>query len=194
EGMEHVANPTAARRSWPRGSSMPRLTSTGCTAVVLGATRRNQSNDPEQNDRPDESGEEADEEAAADDSENQGEEPAPTEPADDPQDQVSDHAVAMTAHHSPGQRTRDQPDQDEQDEVHGSLLLRMFTPASYSITWSARCSRDCGIVRPRALAVLRLMTSSNFVGCSTGRSAGLAPFRILSTYVALRPRRGANES
>ncbi len=36
------------------------------------------------------------------------------------------------------------------------------------------------IVR-RAFAVLRLMTSSNFVGCSTGRSAGLAPLRILST-------------
>ena len=40
--------------------------------------------------------------------------------------------------------------------------------------------------RPSALAVLRLITSSNFVGCSTGRSAGLAPFRILSTYAALR--------
>jgi hypothetical protein len=26
------------------------------------------------------------------------------------------------------------------------------------------------------------MTSSNFVGCSTGRSAGFAPFRILSIY------------
>src|SRR5207253_1833377 len=34
-----------------------------------------------------------------------------------------------------------------------------------------------GIVRPSAFAVLRLMTSSNLVGCSTGRSAGLAPFR-----------------
>jgi hypothetical protein len=31
---------------------------------------------------------------------------------------------------------------------------------------------------------LRLNTSSNFVGCSTGRSAGFLPFRILSTYVA----------
>ena len=50
----------------------------------------------------------------------------------------------------------------------------------YWITWSARTSTDCGIVRPRAFAVLRLMTSSNFVGCSTGRSAGLAPLRILS--------------
>ncbi len=43
------------------------------------------------------------------------------------------------------------------------------------------------MVRPSALAVLRLMTSSNFVGCSTGRSAGLAPFRILSTYEHGRP-------
>jgi len=49
------------------------------------------------------------------------------------------------------------------------------------ITWSARASTDCGIVRPRALAVLRLMTNSNFVGCSTGRSAGFVPLRILST-------------
>src|SRR2546425_4565699 len=56
----------------------------------------------------------------------------------------------------------------------------------HSITWSARSSSDCGIVRPSALAVLRLITSSNFVGCSTGRAAGLAPLRILSTYVAVR--------
>jgi hypothetical protein len=35
---------------------------------------------------------------------------------------------------------------------------------THSITWSARCSSDGGIVRPRALAVLRLMTSSNLVG------------------------------
>ena len=32
-----------------------------------------------------------------------------------------------------------------------------------------------------ARAVLRLMTSSKLEGCSTGRSAGLAPLRILST-------------
>jgi hypothetical protein len=38
-----------------------------------------------------------------------------------------------------------------------------------------------GIVKPSAFAVLRLMTSSNLVGCWTGRSAGFAPFRILST-------------
>src|SRR5215469_2273004 len=57
------------------------------------------------------------------------------------------------------------------------------------ITSSARVSSDGGIVRPRALAVLRLITSSNFVGCSTGRSAGLAPFSILSTNVAARRNR-----
>jgi hypothetical protein len=51
----------------------------------------------------------------------------------------------------------------------------------YSITSSARISIDCGTVRPSSLAVLRLMTSSNRVGCSTGRSAGLAPLRILPT-------------
>ncbi len=37
------------------------------------------------------------------------------------------------------------------------------------------------------LGRLRLITSSNFVSCSTGRSAGLASFRILSTYLAARP-------
>ena len=51
----------------------------------------------------------------------------------------------------------------------------------HSITWSARWSSDGGIVSPSAFAVLRLITSSNFVGCSTGRSPGFAPRRILST-------------
>jgi len=63
----------------------------------------------------------------------------------------------------------------------------------YSITWSARRRSDCGSVRPRAFAVLRLITRSNFVGCSTGRSAGFAPFRILSTYVAARRKFSAME-
>src|SRR5882762_4075115 len=44
---------------------------------------------------------------------------------------------------------------------------------AYWITSSARTSREGGIVIPSALAVLRLMTSSNVVACSTGRSAGL---------------------
>src|SRR5262245_6982628 len=51
----------------------------------------------------------------------------------------------------------------------------------YRMTSSACNSSDCGIVRPIAFAVLRLIASSNFVGCSTGRSEGFAPLRILST-------------
>src|SRR6516164_7377270 len=51
----------------------------------------------------------------------------------------------------------------------------------YSMTSSARARTEGGIVSPSALAVLRLTTSLNLVGCCTGRSAGLAPFKILST-------------
>ena len=48
------------------------------------------------------------------------------------------------------------------------------------------------MVRPRALAVLRLITSSNFIGCSIGRSTCLAPLGILSTHPEpLRAGRGA---
>src|SRR6266700_6690497 len=49
------------------------------------------------------------------------------------------------------------------------------------ITSSARSSSDCGIVRPSALAVLRLMASAYLAGCSNGSSPGFAPLRILST-------------
>src|SRR5262249_25580708 len=59
-------------------------------------------------------------------------------------------------------------------------------PPYHSITSSARGSRVGGISRPSALAVDRLMTSSNFVGCSTGISAGFVPRRILSTKSAAR--------
>ena len=44
---------------------------------------------------------------------------------------------------------------------------------AYSITSSARASSDGGTVRPNAFAVLRLITSSNFVGCSMGKSSAL---------------------
>ena len=36
-------------------------------------------------------------------------------------------------------------------------------------------------VRPICFAAFKLMTNSNFVACCTGKSAGLAPFKILST-------------
>src|SRR5262249_36016862 len=45
----------------------------------------------------------------------------------------------------------------------------------HSITSSARASREGGIERPRAFAVLRLKISSNFVGCCTERSPAAAP-------------------
>src|SRR5215471_21135405 len=65
--------------------------------------------------------------------------------------------------------------------AHLSPHAFRLTTHAYRITLSARYSTVCGIVTPICFAVLRLITSSNFVGCSTGRSAGLAPFRILST-------------
>ena len=49
---------------------------------------------------------------------------------------------------------------------------------AYSMTSSARASRVGGISMPSALAVGRLMTSSNLIDCMTGRSFGLAPVRI----------------
>jgi hypothetical protein len=52
--------------------------------------------------------------------------------------------------------------------------------ATYSITSSAISKKSRPIVKPSALAVFRLTTSSNFVACWTGNSAGFAPLRILS--------------
>jgi len=54
------------------------------------------------------------------------------------------------------------------------------------ITWSACSNSDDGTVRPSALAVVRLITNSSCVGCCMGRSAGLAPLKILSTKAAAR--------
>ena len=77
----------------------------------------------------------------------------------------------------------DHPGLVETEGVEADRIIRVVLSLMliYSITSSAPISSDCGIVRPRAFAVLRLMTSSNLVGCSTGRSEGLAPLRILST-------------
>jgi hypothetical protein len=62
--------------------------------------------------------------------------------------------------------------------------------ASYSITSSAVASRFGGTVSRSALAVLRLMTNWNFVGCCTGRSPGCSPLRMRSMY----PAAGLNNS
>src|SRR5581483_7757058 len=67
-----------------------------------------------------------------------------------------------------------------QRQTHGSQQ------GGYPITSSARASTVGGKSRPSVLAVPRLTTSSNLVGCSTGRSAGLAPLRMRSTKYAAR--------
>jgi hypothetical protein len=48
--------------------------------------------------------------------------------------------------------------------------LAALVEHALSITWSARSSSVCGIVRPSTFAVLRLITNSNFVGCPRWRS------------------------
>src|SRR5262245_58806986 len=76
----------------------------------------------------------------------------------------------------------------ETDHPHRLLRARRERPRSrraaeqrdelapvHSITLSARSTSPAGTSWPIAFAVLRLMTSSNRVGCSTGRSAGLMP-------------------
>ncbi len=72
--------------------------------------------------------------------------------------------------------------------------LSRWSSTGYSITRSA-CSRIVfGIVSPSALSVFRLTTSSNLVGCSTGRSPGLAPLKILSTTTAFGSREAASDA
>src|SRR5262249_23494008 len=54
----------------------------------------------------------------------------------------------------------------------------------YSITSSARASSEGGMLRPRALAVLALITNSYLVGACTGRLAGFSPLTMQSTKPA----------
>ena len=68
-----------------------------------------------------------------------------------------------------------------QDWTHALQQTACTVAMIYSITSSARPSSMGGMARPSALAALRLMTSSNFTGAWTGRSAGLLPLRIRST-------------
>src|SRR5262245_38773377 len=56
----------------------------------------------------------------------------------------------------------------------------------YSITSTARERSVGGMVRLIAFAVFRLMINSNRSSCSTGVSAGSAPFKMRSTYEAAR--------
>src|ERR1700719_2628471 len=80
-----------------------------------------------------------------------------------------------------GERREFQP--PRQLMTHSVTLRPLITILRkvYSITSSARTRNDSGIVKSSAFAVLRLITSWNLVGCSTGRSAGRAPFKMRST-------------
>jgi hypothetical protein len=67
-----------------------------------------------------------------------------------------------------------------EQRTFASFVVRRIA-TRHRITSSACSMIDSGIVMPSARAVLRLTTSSNLVGCSIGKSPGLAPLRILST-------------
>ena len=75
----------------------------------------------------------------------------------------------------PGLRNRFRFANDSQPDLDFASRI-----SNRSITSSARSKNDSGIVRPSALAFLRLMARSILVGCATGMSAGVAPLRILS--------------
>ena len=99
--------------------------------------------------------------------------------------------VSLTAVSFPGGFRTPAPVQADRPDGPSSETLHTRRPtalqqSNYSITSSAVASSTCGMVRPSALAVLRLITSSNLVGSSIGRSPGLAPFKILSTKLATR--------
>src|SRR6516165_11388990 len=65
--------------------------------------------------------------------------------------------------------------------VNGRAMSAWSLCDCYSITSSARASSVGGSVMPRTLAVIRLMISSTFTACWTGRSAGLSPLRMRPT-------------
>jgi hypothetical protein len=73
-------------------------------------------------------------------------------------------------------------------ESHLSVVIRCTRnelPPFHSITSSASANKVGGRFRPSALAVFRLMTNSNFAGCTTGRSAGFSPFRMRPVYTPI---------
>ena len=80
------------------------------------------------------------------------------------------------------QRPRNTRYQADATPYLGRTYTGWIAPAcgwrTHSITSSAMARSAGRESRPSVLAVLRLITSSNLVGCMTGRSPGLAPLRI----------------
>jgi hypothetical protein len=82
------------------------------------------------------------------------------------------HAMKVAHGRDLSRLRRDRPRRRRSAEQRDELA------ALHSITSSARPISGSGTAMPSALAVLRLMISSNLVGCWTGMSAGFSPFRI----------------
>ena len=73
-----------------------------------------------------------------------------------------DRLAPMRCAKLPAARQRPRP--DAEIVRRGSFMLHLPLAQPHSITSSARASNDGGTSRPRAFAVLRLITSSYFVG------------------------------
>src|SRR5262245_61697995 len=95
--------------------------------------------------------------------------PAAREYADAP------HALALLRPRS--ERPRNRRAAEHRDEL---------ATLHHSITSSARASSSGGMSKSNAFAVARLMTSSNLVPISTGRSPAFSPLRIRPTYTPAR--------
>ena len=81
------------------------------------------------------------------------------------EDADAPHAVGLLRARSERPRRRAAEERDE-------------LAASHSMITSAMASNVGGTISPSAFADLRLITSSNLVGCITGRSAGFSPLRM----------------
>jgi hypothetical protein len=91
-------------------------------------------------------------------------------------------------HHFPSPRSRPRITSAQTSTLKGiaarrsshavSAQLTHAPQQNHPITSSARPNSGRGTVRPSVEAVLRLMASSTFVTCCTGRSAGFSPLRI----------------
>src|SRR5262249_19352806 len=85
------------------------------------------------------------------------------------------HQYADPAHACVLLRTRRERPRGRRGAEQGDELA-----PPHSITSLARASKLSGTVRPSALAVLRLITSSYLVGACTGRSDGFSPLKMRS--------------
>jgi hypothetical protein len=85
------------------------------------------------------------------------------------------HAVQL------GQARREHRTQDKRPEYQRVLTTQRTLARHHATTSEAWSSRVCGSTRLRAWAVRRLTVNPKTSARSTGRSAGRAPVRILST-------------